>query len=108
MVQRTASSDPPYPDDPCHGRLVIEPRPFHLFTGSANLAATLHRQAADLVEPQPAVLVTGSWLAVKEQMADLYAARLSARLGVFAGRWWPAGPRRWAGRCCPPGRTPAA
>ena len=58
---------------------MIEPRPFHLFTGGATLAATLHRQPADLVEPQPAVLITGSWLTVKEQMADLYAARLAAR-----------------------------
>jgi fermentation-respiration switch protein FrsA (DUF1100 family) len=39
----------------------------------------MHRMAEDLVEPQPAVLVTGSWLTVKEQMADRYAAALAAR-----------------------------
>jgi hypothetical protein len=58
---------------------VITPRPFQLFTGGTTLAATLHRTPEDLVEPQPALLVTGSWLTVKEQMADLYAARLAAR-----------------------------
>ena len=58
---------------------MISPRPFTLFTGGSALAATLHRQTADLVEPQPTVLVMGSWLTVKEQMADLYAARLAAR-----------------------------
>jgi fermentation-respiration switch protein FrsA (DUF1100 family) len=36
-----------------------------------------------LNERQPAVVVTGSWLTVKEQMADLYAARL-AELGYTA------------------------
>jgi uncharacterized protein len=59
---------------------VLTPRAFPLLTGGGTaLAATLHRAAADLVEPQPAVLVTGSWLTVKEQMADLYAARLAER-----------------------------
>jgi len=60
---------------------VTPPRPFAFFTaGAAPLAATIHREPADLVEPQPAVIVTGSWLTVKEQMPDLYAAAL-ARLG---------------------------
>jgi dienelactone hydrolase len=58
---------------------MTEPRPFQLFTGGTSLAATLHRNLPDLVEPQPAVVITGSWLTVKEQMADLYAARLAER-----------------------------
>lgn len=58
---------------------MTQPRPFQLFTGGTSLAATLHRAVPDLVEPQPAIVVTGSWLTVKEQMADLYAARLAER-----------------------------
>jgi dienelactone hydrolase len=58
---------------------MTQPRPFQLFTGGTSLAATLHRTRTDLVEPQPTILVTGSWLTVKEQMADLYAARLAER-----------------------------
>jgi uncharacterized protein len=58
---------------------MTQPRPFQLFTGGTSLAATLHRSLPDLVEPQPAIVVTGSWLTVKEQMADLYAARLAER-----------------------------
>jgi uncharacterized protein len=48
-------------------------------SGSANLVGRVHRQAESLTERQPAVLITGSWLTVKEQMADLYAAALAAR-----------------------------
>jgi uncharacterized protein len=33
------------------------------------LAATIHRQAGPVTR-QPTVLVSGSWLTVKEQMAD--------------------------------------
>jgi fermentation-respiration switch protein FrsA (DUF1100 family) len=58
---------------------MTQPRPLQLFTGGTSLAATLHRALPDLVEPQPAIVVTGSWLTVKEQMADLYAARLAER-----------------------------
>jgi fermentation-respiration switch protein FrsA (DUF1100 family) len=58
---------------------MTQPRPFQLFTGGTPLAATLHRSLPDLVEPRPTLLVTGSWLTVKEQMADLYAARLAER-----------------------------
>jgi fermentation-respiration switch protein FrsA (DUF1100 family) len=48
------------------------------------LVGRVHRRAAASVfERQPAVLVTGSWLTVKEQMADLYAAAL-ARRGLTA------------------------
>jgi fermentation-respiration switch protein FrsA (DUF1100 family) len=60
-------------------RPSTRPRPFQLFTGGTSLAATLHRAVPDLVEPQPTVVITGSWLTVKEQMADLYAARLAER-----------------------------
>ncbi len=58
---------------------MIHSRPFQFFTGDVPLAARIHRAVDDLVEPQPAVLVTGSWLTVKEQMADRYAAALAAR-----------------------------
>lgn len=44
------------------------------------LAGRVHRQAGtSLLDRQPSVVVTGSWLTVKEQMADLYAAALARR-----------------------------
>ena len=43
----------------------------------------VYRNVDDLVEPQPTVVVTGSWLTVKEQMPHTYAVRL-AELGVTA------------------------
>jgi uncharacterized protein len=43
------------------------------------LLGTFHRNAASLDEPQPAVVVSGSWLNVKEQMATLYARALAER-----------------------------
>jgi fermentation-respiration switch protein FrsA (DUF1100 family) len=43
------------------------------------LIGRVHRQSDNLDERQPAVLVSGSWLTVKEQMADLYAGALAAR-----------------------------
>ena len=46
------------------------------------LAVRVHRRA-DAEERQPAVVVMGSWLTVKEQMADLYADKL-ARRGYLA------------------------
>ncbi|MGI5131916.1 alpha/beta hydrolase [Pseudonocardia sp. CA-107938] len=58
---------------------MIHSRPFQFFNGDVPLAARVHRNVDDLLEPQPAVLVTGSWLTVKEQMADRYAAELAAR-----------------------------
>ena len=54
-------------------------RPFALPTPYGLLAAHVHRPDDDLVTPQPAVVVTGSWLTVKEQMPDRYAAALAAR-----------------------------
>jgi dienelactone hydrolase len=48
-------------------------------SGATTLAGRVHRRADSLTERQPAVLVSGSWLTVKEQMADLYAAALAER-----------------------------
>ncbi|HEX6309690.1 MAG TPA: alpha/beta hydrolase [Longimicrobiales bacterium] len=45
----------------------------------ALLAARVYRNIDDLVEPQPTVIVTGSWLTVKEQMPHTYALRLAER-----------------------------
>jgi dienelactone hydrolase len=47
--------------------------------GTVPLAVHLHRGTPDPLESQPAVIVMGSWLTVKEQMADGYAARLADR-----------------------------
>lgn len=43
------------------------------------LAVRIHRPEGDPAEPLPAVIVTGSWLTVKEQMPDHYAAALTGR-----------------------------
>src|SRR5689334_22110634 len=52
----------------------------HVFThGDVPLAAHVHRDTDDPFEPRPGVVVAGSWLTVKEQMADHYAAALAAR-----------------------------
>lgn len=42
----------------------------------APLVGRVYRNVDDLVTPQPAVVVTGSWLTVKEQMPRTYASRL--------------------------------
>jgi fermentation-respiration switch protein FrsA (DUF1100 family) len=47
------------------------------------LAAVLHRDVDNLIDARPAVIVVGSWLTVKEQMAEVYAQRLAA-LGYTA------------------------
>ena len=52
--------------------------PFEFFTSAGVLAASIHRSVDNLVDSQPAVVITGSWLTVKEQMADRYAAELAA------------------------------
>jgi fermentation-respiration switch protein FrsA (DUF1100 family) len=49
------------------------------FSGGVPLAGRMHRDPAAGVRRQPAVLVTGSWLTVKEQMPDRYAAALAER-----------------------------
>jgi fermentation-respiration switch protein FrsA (DUF1100 family) len=51
--------------------------------GGASLVGRLYRNVDDLVTPQPAVMVTGSWLTVKEQMPRTYALRL-AEQGITA------------------------
>lgn len=48
--------------------------PIVFTSNGTTLAGRIHRPAADLTARSPAVLVTGSWLTVKEQMADRYAA----------------------------------
>jgi fermentation-respiration switch protein FrsA (DUF1100 family) len=49
----------------------------------ASLVGRVYRNVDDLVTPQPAVVVTGSWLTVKEQMPRTYASRL-AEQGITA------------------------
>jgi dienelactone hydrolase len=46
-------------------------------SGNALLVGRLYRNVNDLATPQPAVVVTGSWLTVKEQMPRTYARRLA-------------------------------
>jgi uncharacterized protein len=50
-----------------------------VMSGDVPLAVRMHRGDGDPLEPRPTVIVSGSWLTVKEQMADLYAAALAAR-----------------------------
>jgi uncharacterized protein len=50
-----------------------------IVNGDVPLSARVYRNTDDALERQPAVLVTGSWLTVKEQMADRYARELAAR-----------------------------
>src|SRR5262245_41682779 len=52
-------------------------------SGGTPLAGRLYRNVDDLVTRQPPVLVTGSWLTVKEQMPRTYARRL-AEHGITA------------------------
>ena len=49
----------------------------------ASLVGRIYRNVDDLVTPQSAVVITGSWLTVKEQMARTYALRLAER-GITA------------------------
>jgi uncharacterized protein len=53
--------------------------PYLLFDSDVRLSARIYRATDDPFERQPAVLVTGSWLTVKEQMADHYARALAER-----------------------------
>lgn len=50
-------------------------------SGDTELVGRLHRPATppSQATPAPAVVVTGSWLTVKEQMASTYCAQLAAR-----------------------------
>jgi dienelactone hydrolase len=47
-------------------------------SNGARLAADLHDDDADGRSKRPGLLVLGSWLTVKEQMATTYARRLAA------------------------------
>lgn len=53
--------------------------PYLIISGDTPLAARVYRNTDDPFERQPGVLITGSWLTVKEQMAHDYAEALSAR-----------------------------
>ena len=53
--------------------------PYLFLTGDTPLSARVYRETDDPLERQPAVIITGSWLTVKEQMADRYARALAAR-----------------------------
>ena len=53
--------------------------PYLIISGDTSLAARVYRSTEDPLERQPAVIVTGSWLTVKEQMAHTYAQQLAAR-----------------------------
>jgi len=57
----------------------MQPRPILTFSGDIPLSTRIYRNTDDLTERQPAVIVTGSWLTVKEQMADHYARALAER-----------------------------
>ena len=61
--------------------IIVTPLTFH--RGSTRLVGRLYRNTPDWTVRQPGVLVTGSWLTVKEQMPDLYARQL-ADLGYTA------------------------
>ena len=63
------------------GMITVTPLTFH--RGSTRLVGRLYRNTPDWTVRQPGVLVTGSWLTVKEQMPDLYARQL-AELGYTA------------------------
>jgi uncharacterized protein len=49
----------------------------------APLAGVLYRNVDNHADPQPTIVVTGSWLTVKEQMPEIYARHLAA-LGYTA------------------------
>jgi fermentation-respiration switch protein FrsA (DUF1100 family) len=68
----------------------VEVRDTFVVSGGAPLAVRVHRRAGAGSERPPTVVVTGSWLTVKEQMADLYASRLAAQ-GLTAVTFDPAG-----------------
>jgi fermentation-respiration switch protein FrsA (DUF1100 family) len=58
---------------------VIHRTTFPFFRGELQLAGRLFRNTDRLDARQPGVIVTGSWLTVKEQMAETYATRLAER-----------------------------
>src|SRR5262245_5959901 len=58
---------------------MISRTAFAFFRGDVKLAGQLFRNTDRLDVRQPTVIVTGSWLTVKEQMPELYAMRLADR-----------------------------
>jgi uncharacterized protein len=56
----------------------MEVTPYLFLAGDTPLSARIYRETDDPFERQPAVIATGSWLTVKEQMADRYATELAA------------------------------
>jgi fermentation-respiration switch protein FrsA (DUF1100 family) len=57
----------------------VRSKPFLILSGDIPLSARLYRATGDLTERQPALIVTGAWLTVKEQMPHRYAELLAAR-----------------------------
>jgi fermentation-respiration switch protein FrsA (DUF1100 family) len=58
---------------------MIHRTPLPFFRGELRLAGELFRNTDRLDIQQPAIIVTGSWLTVKEQMPTTYALRLAER-----------------------------
>jgi fermentation-respiration switch protein FrsA (DUF1100 family) len=58
---------------------MIHRTPLFFFSGGALLSGCLYRNTDRWDIRQPAIIVTGSWLTVKEQMAEHYAMRLAER-----------------------------
>ena len=58
---------------------MIYRTPFTFFREDLQIAGQLFRNTDRLDVRQPAIIVTGSWLTVKEQMPELYATRLAER-----------------------------
>ncbi|HEY0945790.1 MAG TPA: dienelactone hydrolase family protein [Opitutaceae bacterium] len=62
---------------------MIQRIPITFSNGGTPLAGTFYRNTTALTERQHAVVITGSWLTVKEQMAHTYAEKM-ATLGYTA------------------------
>src|SRR5262249_62338859 len=58
---------------------MIHSHPSFFFSNGVPLVGRFYRNTQNLFTRQPAVIVTGSWLTVKEQMATVYAERLAER-----------------------------
>src|SRR5262245_55226205 len=58
---------------------MIHRTPLSFFRGDTRIAGQLFRNTDRPDVRQPGVIVTGSWLTVKEQMPETYALRLAER-----------------------------
>ncbi|MBC8071048.1 MAG: alpha/beta hydrolase [Deltaproteobacteria bacterium] len=58
---------------------MIEITPVVFTSNGVPLAGRFYRDTTSLAQTRPTVIVTGSWLTVKEQMAHRYAEQLAAR-----------------------------